>query len=351
MKSKIIFVTDSMHSGGAERVISILANHFSRNYHVEIVCLSGNSSFYRLEDEITLTCLEPLYGKNLLKKFLWLYMNIKSDSLVIAFMVNVYIFTLAALFFRNVKIIVSERNDPTAHRLPIRILRKLLIWRAQRVVVQTRDIANYFPELIQNKIDVIYNPISENYEWKSGLSVSKEKVIINIGRLSPQKNHKMLINAFAKVHKKFPDYQLHIYGEGEIRIEIENYIKGLNMADWVILKGKSNNLNKVLPKAEVFALSSNYEGMSNALIEAMYVGIPVVTTAVSGTKELLVNGVNGFIVPVGDEQAFSEALLKLVENRSLRESFAKQEVLISKKVQPVVIFDSWNEIINKVWKK
>lgn len=347
---KISFITDSMHSGGAERVISVLANHFADKHNVEIICLTGDKSFYPLKESITLTCLEPLYGKNLLKKFIWLFRNIKSDTLVIAFMVNVYIFILAALLFRRVKIIVSERNDPTAHALPIRIMRKLLIGRAQRLVVQTQDIESYFPKWMKDRIDIVYNPISDKYLWKSALDAEKEKVIATVGRLSPQKNHRMLINAFAEVNKLYPEYELHMYGDGEIRKQTEEYIHSLGLDGKVILKGKSNQLAEILPHAEIFAMSSDYEGMSNALIEAMYMGIPVVTTAVSGTKELIENGHNGFVVPVRDEKAFTEALMKLVENKELRKQFASEEISIINKVQPTVIFNQWENIINKVWK-
>lgn len=348
---KLIFITDSMSSGGAERVISVLANHFAEKWPVEIICLSGNGSFYPLHDKVRLTCLEPLYGKNLVRKFIWLHTNVKSDSLVIAFMVNVYLFTLAALFFKSVKIIVSERNDPTAHKFPIRLLRKILIWRAQRIVVQTEDIAAYFPRFLRNKIDIIYNPISDKYIWKSGLSAVKEKKIVTIGRLSPQKNHKMMIDAFAKVVKQFPDYQLHIYGEGEIRNETEAFIKSKGLENKVFLRGRCNNLSAVLPHAEIFVMSSDYEGMSNALIEAMYVGIPVVTTAVSGTKELIKDGVNGFVVPIKDEKAFAEAILKLLNDKDKRELFSAEEVNIISKVKPSIIFKNWEKVIEKVWRK
>lgn len=348
---KIIFITDSMSSGGAERVISVLANHFADKHNVEIICLSGIKSFYPLKNSITLTCLESIYGKNLLKKFVWLFKNIKSDTIVIAFMVNVYIFTLAALLFKGVKVIVSERNDPTAHALPIRIMRKLLIRRAQRLVVQTQDIASYFPKWMRDRIDIVYNPISDRYIWKSALGATKEKVIVTVGRLSPQKNHRMLINAFSNINILHPDYILHIYGDGEIRKQTEDYIHSLGLDGKVILKGKSNQLADILPHAEIFAMSSDYEGMSNALIEAMYMGIPVVTTAVSGTKELIENGKNGFVVPIRDEKAFTEALIKLVESEELRKQFATEEINIINKVQPSVIFEQWEKIIDNVWKK
>lgn len=348
MMKKITFITDTLSSGGSERVMSVLANELSNSNMVEIICLSGKESFYPINNNVRLTFLGEKYGKNLLKKFLWLSKYIHSDSLVIPFMVNVYIFTLTALMFKKVKIIVSERNDPKAHPIFIRILRKILIWRAQRVVVQTLDIANYFPRLIREKIDIIYNPISDKYIWKSGLKAEKKKIIITVGRLSPQKNHIMLINAFAKVNEKYPEYQLHIYGDGEIREKTESYIKTKGLEDNVILKGRCNSLGDVLPQAEIFAMSSNYEGMSNALIEAMYVGVPVVTTTVSGTKELIEDGTNGFVVPIGDEKSFAEALMKLVENKALREQFAEKGVDIIKKVHPSMIFKQWKTIIKNI---
>lgn len=340
-----------MHPGGSERVISVLANHFAEKYPVEIVCISGTESFYKLNNNIQLTCLESKYGRNLLKKFLWFFLNVKSDSLVIAFMVNVYIFTLAALIFRRVKVIVSERNDPSCHPLVIRIMRKMLVWRAQKVVVQTQDIANYFPKLLKKKIQIVYNPISENYIWKSGLDAPKDKVIVSVGRLSPQKNHKILIDAFYEVHERHPDYQLHIYGEGEIQHQTELYIRSKKLEGKVILKGKCNTLGEVLPHAEIFAMSSDYEGMSNALIEAMYIGLPIVTTAVSGTKELIENGKNGFVVPIGDKIKFTEALLYLVENENIRESLSVEASQIIGKVQPSIIMNEWENLINKIWKK
>lgn len=348
---RLVFITDTMHSGGAERVISVLANYFSDKYNVEIICLRGDKTFYALKDSIRIIYLECICGNNLLNKFLWLYRNIKSDMLVIPFMVNVYIFTLTALLFRRVKVIISERNDPRKHKLPIRFMRKLLIWRAQRIVVQTRDIAEYFPKLIQNRIDVVYNPISEKYLWKSACSDNKSKIIVTVGRLSPQKNHKMLINAFFVINKYYPEYQLHIYGDGEARKETESYIKSKGLSGSIILKGNSSTLETILPKAEIFVLSSDYEGMSNALIEAMYVGLPIVTTSVSGTKDLIENGENGFVVPIRDEKAFINAVLKLIENKDLRERFSQKGVDIINKVQPSIIFKQWDDIITQVWNK
>lgn len=121
----------------------------------------------------------------------------------------------------------------------------------------------------------------------------QKKVIATVGRLSPQKNHRMLINAFAEVNKLYPEYELHMYGDGEIRKQTEEYIHSLGLDGKVILKSKSNQLAEILPHAEIFAMSSDYEECQMRSLNNVY-GNPVVTTAVSGTKELIENGHNGF---------------------------------------------------------
>lgn len=345
---RITFITDTLSSGGSERVISVIANGLSKKYDVNIICLRGHSSFYNINSNIHLLFLEKELGNSWLKKFVWLRRNIPDDSMVIAFMVPVYIFTLSAFLFRHVPTIVSERNDPNAASLLRKILRRLLIGRSQAIVVQTQDIRKYFPQKLWKKIQIIYNPISSKYIWKSGLIVKKDKTIINIGRLSPQKNHKMLIDAFAIVSKSHPDYKLHIYGEGEIHSEISNYISQKGLSDKVILKGRCNNMEDILPHAEIFVLSSDYEGMSNALVEAMYVGIPVVTTSVSGTEELIANGKNGYIVPIKDYNALASRICILIENKKLAKSIARNETEIKSKVELNVITKQWESLILSV---
>lgn len=346
---RLFFITDTLSSGGSERVMSVLANGLSKQHQVTIVCLRGDKSFYEIDDKVNLIFLQSAFNNNWIRKFFWIKNNIDEECMVISFMVSVYIFTLISLLFKHVPIIVSERNDPNAAGFFKKILRRLFIWRSQAIVVQTNEIKKYFPKKLWKKIQIIYNPISSKYVWKSGITAKKSKLIINIGRLSPQKNHKMLIDAFRIFQTAHPEYHLNIYGEGEIHDRIQQYINISGLSDKITLMGRCECLNEVLPHAEIFALSSNYEGMSNALIEAMYVGIPVVTTAVSGTEELIESGRNGLVVPIKDTLAFASAMNNLIENKSLSKQMAVEETNIAFKVNPEVIIRKWEHLIIKVY--
>ncbi len=344
---KLIFITDTLSSGGAERVISVLANRLANDYDVSIICLRSQQSFYEIDSKVTIIFLDNKYGNNWLKKFFALRSYVPSGGIVIAFMVSVYVYVLAALLLTKVPIIISERNDPSCHSWYIRLARRILVPRAQAIVVQTTKIAEYFLRF-RHKVSVIYNPISEQYTWQSAMKANKERVIVNIARLSPQKNHFMLIDVFERVLLKYPEYKLYIYGEGEIHDKIQAYIDDKKLSDAIKLKGRRNNLEIELPKAKMFVLSSNYEGMSNALIEAMYVGVPVVTTNVSGSEELIENGRNGFVVPINNAELMYDAIISLLSNDELCDTIGIQGSFVKDMVNTDVIVCKWKNLINSI---
>lgn len=345
--TKLTFITDTLSSGGSERVMSVLANELSKQYEVEIICLRSNSAYYQLSSNVKVTYAINYCGVNLFNKLLWLRRFIAANSIVIAFMVPVYVFTLTSLMFSRHRIIVSERNDPDAASHFRRIARKLLLWRAQAIVVQTQNIADKMPAYTKGKLSIIYNPISDKYTSGSALTGIKENLIVSVGRLSPQKNQKMMIDGFKELLKHKPEYRLEIYGEGEIREDIENYINKSNLVGKVLLKGRCNELQHVYNKAKIFVLTSDYEGMSNAMIEALYVGLPVVTTAVSGTEELIVNGENGIVVPIGDTTTYAKAMISILSDENKRQTMAQKAVFIKDKVETNSIMDKWINLINK----
>lgn len=347
---KLTFITDTLSSGGSERVISVLANELSKEYDIEIICLRTHKAYYPLLPEVKVTYAIDYCGNSLCKKFMWLRSYVSKDSLVIAFMVPVYVFTLASLMFSRHRVIVSERNDPDAASMFRRIARKLLIWRAQAVVVQTQSIAERMPSSVRNKQTIIYNPISDKYTSGSALDSEKDNLIVSVGRLSPQKNQKMMIDGFKELLKVKPEYRLEIYGEGEIHEEIEDYIKESELTNKVLLKGRCNELQNVLNRAKLFVLTSNYEGMSNAMMEALYMGLPVVTTSVSGTEELIVNEVNGVIVPIGDTKAYTDIIINLVSDETKLLAMAKKAVEIKDKVEIKSIVPKWISLIKDVMK-
>lgn len=358
----LTFVTATLTSGGSERVMSIVANKMQeRGYEVEIVCLNDQIVFYPINKDIKITHVEVESGtKSLPKKLWWFRKYIKQTQpdVVIAFMVSVYTVTLLALMGVDIPVISSVRNDPAYSNLRKKITRKILLPRSAHVVVQTQQIKQFFSKNIQKMTTVIYNPVNERvFETtydndNQGLMMKDERKnrIISVGRLYPQKDQKTMIEAFAKVSEKHPDWKLVIFGEGPERGALELLVERLKIQDKVFLPGKSENIIDELKKSKIFCLSSIYEGMSNALVEAICVGLPIVTTKVSGTEELIKDGENGFIVDIGDKDTMAMALTKVIEDENLRQQFAEKNKAQAVRFETNAIVDQWEEVILKVKK-
>lgn len=347
---KITFVTATLTSGGSERVMSIVANKMQeRGYEVEIICLNDQIVFYPINEGIKITHVEVEAGtKSLPKKLWWFRKHIQKTQpdVVIAFMVSVYTVTLFALMGIDIPVISSVRNDPAYSNLRKKITRKLLLPRSAHVVVQTQQIKKFFNKSIQNMTTVIYNPVNEKV-FKLQPTKKKNR-IISVGRLYPQKDQKTMIEAFANVSEHHPDWKLVIFGEGPERKALESLVERLKVKDKVILPGRSENIIDELNKSKIFCLSSIYEGMSNALVEAICVGLPIVTTKVSGTEELIKNGENGFIVNIGDKESMAKALIKIIEDKNLQNQFAEKNKAQAIKFETNTIVKQWEEVILNV---
>ena len=349
---KITFVTATLTSGGSERVMSIVADKMQeRGYEVEIICLNDQIVFYPINEGIKITHVEVEAGtKSLPKKLWWFrkYIQKTQPDIVIAFMVSVYTVTLLALMGIGIPVISSVRNDPAYSNLRKKITRKLLLPRSAHVVVQTQQIKKFFNKGIQKMTSVIYNPVNEKVFKLQ--PTKKENRIISVGRLYPQKDQKTMIEAFAKVSEQHPDWQLVIYGEGPERKALEKMIQDprFKIQDKVLLPGRSENIIDELNKSKIFCLSSVYEGMSNALVEAICVGLPIVTTKVSGTEELIKNGENGFIVNIGDKESMAKALTKIIEDENLQKQFAEKNKAQAIKFETNTIVNQWEDLVNSV---
>ena len=348
---RVSFLLASLGSGGAERVVSLLANKMvERGHQVEIICLKFNDVYYQTDSRVKVT-LAMEQTKNRLTEIFWLrkYLKQQNPDVVIPFTEGVYCFTILSLLGTGIPIIASERLDPAAMSKTRKILKRILLPFADWLVVQTQSIKEYFPESIQKKTSIIYNPVNE--ESLSPALPSREgrlNRIISVGRLYPQKNQAMMIRAFAKVADEFPDWQLVIYGEGPLRAELESLVSSFKLQNRVFLPGRTEHVIEELRKSMIFCMSSDYEGMSNAMIEAICVGLPVATTRVSGTKELIEDGKNGFVVEIGDEKGLSDSLVKLMSDSDLQ-----SEMLMNNRQRANIfkiesVTNQWLQLINKV---
>lgn len=347
----IVFVLASLGSGGAERVVSLLANRMvEREHQVEIICLKFNDVYYQTDSRVKVT-LAIQQTKNRLTEVFWLrkYLKQQKPDVVIPFTEGVYCFTILSLLGTGIPIIASERLDPAAMSTTRKILKRLLLPFADWLVVQTQSIKDYFPKSIQKKTSIIYNPVNEeSLSLALPLREGRQNRIISVGRLYPQKNQAMMIRAFAKVADEFPDWQLVIYGEGPLRAELEFLASSFKLQERVLLPGRTEHVVEELRKSKLFCMSSDYEGMSNAMIEAICVGLPVISTKVSGTEELIKDGENGLLVEIGDENGFGDCMSKLMSSAVERENMSVRNKKIAGLFDIDYIVNQWMELINKV---
>ncbi len=207
---RLIFVTDTLSSGGAERVVSILANHFSCKFATEIICLRRREVFFQINPSVKIVyaCDD---NQGWLNRMVWIRHYVRPDDVVIPFMVKVYCVVLLSLIGKKITIIASERNDPRSTPLTWKWLRWILLHKVNRLVVQTKEIKNYFSNNIQKKTDIIMNPV-EIEQCSSTPWDRISRTILAIGRTDDQKNYPMMIRAFNKIRMNHPEYRLDIWG-------------------------------------------------------------------------------------------------------------------------------------------
>lgn len=349
---KIVFCLASLGSGGAERVVSLLADKMvEQGHHLEILCLKYNDVYYQTSEKVKVVLVKQ-HVKNNLSELFWLRRYVKKEKpdVVIAFTEGVYCFTICALLGSGIPVIASERLDPSAMSWNRKLLKKLLLPYADWLVVQTKKIKEYFPQKIQRKTSVIYNPVNEDvFNTSSEVSrLEKENRIISVARLYSQKNQKMMIRAFARVSNLYPDWKLVIFGEGPLRAELESLVESLDLKDRVLLPGRTEHVIDELRKSKIFCLSSDYEGLSNSMIEAICVGLPVVSTKVSGTEELIRDGVNGLLVEIGEEKGMADALEKLMQDGELVNNMGEINRENASRFRQDAIVNDWINLVRCV---
>lgn len=350
---------NTMNAGGAERVVSILANGFSKkSYDVTVAVTSPLESFYELSLNVKYRKILPSNGSNgflgkIKKQFIELKNLIKfirqeKPDVVISFIINIP--AILACKAAGVKIIISERNNPKFDPpyLLLRILKKIIYPIADGMVFQTKDVMNFYNKTIKDKSCIIPNPLSDNIP-QINLVEEREKVVVSVGRLERQKDQATLLKAFAIVRSKHPDYKLIIYGEGGLRGELELIAKELEIENSVEFPGRTEIIYEKIYRAKAFVFSSIYEGYPNALIEAMALGIPVISTDCEyGPSEIIQDGFNGFIVPVKNEIELAKRIEYIIENESVAEGLGKNAYKIRNKLKADIIISQWIDYIERV---
>lgn len=356
---KIIFTIQRLDGfGGAQRVLVNIANRFAEDgYEVELIALRGDTSIYPLHDNIKIHCVTELAANSKhisekLKKLGDLRRLIQriSPDVVVSFDCDLNILTLVSLLGVSIPVIACERNDPFSFpkRRILRLIRKPLYQKAKGLVFQTKIAQEFFPKKIQTRSILIPNPVRKDLPEPNRKTV--EKVIVSAGRLTRQKNHRLLIEAFAEISDRYPDYKLVIYGDGEMRNELETLVDQMHLTGKVLFYGEVEDLPARLQNAAMFVLSSDYEGIPNVLLEAMAMGVPSVSTnCPSGGPELLIeNNVNGVLVPVGDRKELAKQMDRLLHSPETLQRISRNAVLVREKYHLENVYAMWKEYLHQV---
>lgn len=355
MIERIAIVTNSLSLGGAERISILLANWLkSKDVEVALITLNKDKEKkYELDPSIHRIALNQDSNSSIVSTTKCLRKSIKkyNPSTILVMGVPLSIYVIPATIALKIPLIISERNDPSnfSGKKITRILSRLFMFYAKGYVFQTHGAMKYYPKIIQRKSAVIPNPIMvesmpEPYEGE------RTKRIVSVARLVPQKNQELLIKSFKKIADNYPDYTLIIYGDGSERNKLIKLVEQLNLKSRVRLPGAVNDIFNEILDAEIFVLSSDFEGMPNALIEAMALGIPCISTDCpsGGPATLITQMDNGILVPVGNVKEMENAIENLIIDRELAANLGKKAKEVINCLDKDKICKDWLDYFNKV---
>lgn len=344
----------SLASGGAQRVLVLLAEGLSNRKHlVSVVTLHGSEEdFFALPQGVKRVAVgirgffQTLTGMLKLRKAI----ACTAPDVVISFIDTTNIITLVATLGLKTPIIVSERTDPALHTIGS-IGDKLRQWTypfASRVVVQTSRAMQYFLPDFKSKLLVIPNPVIVPYSDRHRPKPLPRPGLIAIGRFHYHKGFDLLLHAFALIKDRFPKWHLTILGEGELRNDLESLRNHLGLGKRVSFPGRVKNPYVYLREADIFVLSSRLEGFPNALCEAMASGVAVIATDCSGPSEIVREKIDGILVPREDVCALSKGMERLMSNENERDAYASKGVEILERFEFQKVIKMWETLCVQV---
>ena len=362
---RLTLVTYSLDCGGAERVLTSLANRWRRDGHaVTVLGLSDGAAppFFPLDPGVSLEWLAVARdSRHLLDAIannverVWALraaLRRSRPEVVVSFLTAVNVLVLLAAAGLAVPVVVSERIDPRFKPLPgaWRWLRMRAYGRADAIVVQTRRTADWFPPRMQSRIAVIPNAIA----CPSGLASrdvgsARRGVVLGVGRLEHQKGFDLLVRAFARASRRHDGWQLVIAGEGSQRAALRTLAASCGVADRVRLIGRQDDIWPTYAAADVFVLPSRFEGFPNALLEAMAAGLPAMAAdCPTGPREIIRNEHEGLLVRTEDVDALARALSRLIGDPDLRRRVGAAGATVVDRYGVDAIQQQWNALVSDV---
>jgi len=360
---RITLVISSLEAGGAERVMSTMANYWSaRDRQVTILTLSSEAGdWYGLDTRIKRVGLNLVSNpahlgealQNTFKRVARLRRELCSSlpDVVISFGGETNILTLLASAGTSAPVIVSERVDARHHSIGLvrHALRYLLYRRADGLVVQSHAARDWGRKLVGSEnVHVIPNPVAVAVHGVvlAAVRPATGRTVVAMGRLAHQKGFDHLLRAFAKCARKHAAWSLVIIGEGHERTALERLIAELELKDRVTMAGLRQTPARLLQQADLFVMSSRYEGFPNALLEAMACGLAVISTdCPNGPREIIRDGVDGVLVQPEDSDALAAAMDRLMDDQRERERLGARAVEVRERFGIEKIMSMWDDLL------
>lgn len=376
---KIVYCIDDLSIiGGVERVTTIKANGLSaipgNEVYIFVVSNSNGTVPFELSPSVHLVDLDVNYTWNPSKPALFNYINAwkkkkshkqhlermlaeVSPDIVVS-VGNTNRLLLPAIKNRKWKLLREVHGDRYFHIKHSKTLfRKALSWafsfyndyfcarRCDKVVVLTEGEKNDNWKGWKNVVTMA-NPLSFICEQPSALN---EKTVVSTGRLDHMKNFSSLVNVFAKVSERHPDWKLEIYGDGYEMKSLQSQVSQLGLDNTVFLKGFTDDVQGVLRKASIFAFTSLSEGFGMSLLEAMECGLPVVSyDCPQGPREIIKDGEDGYLIPLNDEGLMVDRICKLIEDQELRKTMGRAAKMKAQSYQVEPIIDRWMSLFSEL---
>ena len=359
---KIAFFVGSLSKGGTERVVINLAGYFqSQGMDVLIITAWKNENEYEVPRGVlrfNAALTKEEWTRNKLKNVL--LRNKKRNEKIKEFAPDIIVSFIKENNFKailtgnqcKVPVVVSVRSDPRAEypKLTERFLVNLLFPKAKGIVLQTGAMKDFFTQKsLRSKTVILPNSINQSF-IKDTFPTVRRKEIVMVGRLDENKNQKLFIDAFAPLADAFYDWNCVIYGEGSERKRLEEAVLEKHLEGRITLPGSVRDIAEKIKDASIFVLTSGFEGMPNALLEAMALGLVPISTdcAGGGPREIIRDGENGFLIPVGDKEALTNQLRILMEEEKKREEMGMQARKIIKDLHPDVVNERWMQYLSSL---
>lgn len=361
---KIAFHLNCLEQGGAERVVTNLADQFAQEgYQVIIATEWYGENEFQIDSKVRRVHVGLREGDErkhrlvqfmLRVKYLRQFLKEEKPDILIPFARKALYRGLMAAYFIKIPVLISIRTDPAGHyeERSDKIQIPLLFPRADGCVFQTEGAKEFFAPRLQDNSRIILNPIHEKYIGVPEPE-RRSKTVVQSGRLVDFKNQPMLLRAFVNVHVKHPDYDLKIYGgdsfDGTKEI-LEGLIEEYHAQDYIHLMGASDSLETELTDAALFAFTSDWEGLPNALMEAMALGLPIVATdcPCGGPRTIMTHETDGLLIPIKDQQALEDGINRLIEDKELAARLGKEARKIAGRANGKAVFEQWRDYIEEL---